>query len=149
MVITKEEQIEQRRAKVLELHSQGLTQYEIVGEFKKIGLGEVSQKTISNDLAFLKKDAIQFVKKNREYVAFEYRQTLSNFYQLRKEAWRHFNNTKNENVKTSLYGILESINNNILTLSSVGDIIQQEIRVEEMQEAANQTREELQEIVVG
>jgi DNA-binding CsgD family transcriptional regulator len=48
--ITKEEQISQRQAKVLELSAQGLTEYEIVGEFSKMGV-DISQKTISNDLA--------------------------------------------------------------------------------------------------
>jgi arginine repressor len=82
--ITKKEQIVQRQAKVLELSAQGLTQHEIVREFSKMGIN-ISQKTISNDLAFLRKDAIEFVKQNREHVAFEFKQTLSNFYQLRKE----------------------------------------------------------------
>jgi hypothetical protein len=82
--ITKGEQIVQRQAKVLELSAQGLTQHEIVREFSKMGIN-ISQKTISNDLAFLRKDTIQFVKQNREHVAFEFKQTLSNFYQLRKE----------------------------------------------------------------
>jgi arginine repressor len=62
LTITKEEQIAQRRVRVLELSSQGLTQYEIVGEIKAMGI-DISQKTISNDLAFLRKDAIEFVKK--------------------------------------------------------------------------------------
>jgi hypothetical protein len=48
----------------------------------------ISQKTVSNDFTALKKDAVEFVKKNREYIAFEYQQALSNFYQLRKEVSR-------------------------------------------------------------
>lgn len=146
MVITKEEQIEQRRSRVLELSAQGLTQYEIVADFEKMGIS-ISQKTISNDLTALKKDAVEFVKKNREHIAFEYQQAFSNFYQLRKEAWKHFNTTKSEGVKTSLYSILESINNNIMTLTSVGDIIEKEITAEQLQEAAKETKEELQELM--
>jgi hypothetical protein len=53
--ITKERQIEKRRARLLELSAQGLTHYEIVANFEKIGIS-ISQKTISNDLAFLKED---------------------------------------------------------------------------------------------
>ena len=49
----------------------------------------ISQKTVINDLTALKKDAVEFVKKNRgEHIAFEYQQALSNFYQLRKEVRR-------------------------------------------------------------
>jgi len=47
VTITKQKQIEARRAKVLELSAQGLTQEEIA---KK--LVAVSQKTVSNDLAW-------------------------------------------------------------------------------------------------
>jgi hypothetical protein len=48
----------------------------------------ISQKTVSNDLTALKKDAVEFVKKNREHIAFESQQALYNFYQLRKEVSR-------------------------------------------------------------
>lgn len=126
---------------MLELSSEGLTQQEIASKLL------ISQKTPSNDLAWLKKDAIKFLKKNRENVAFDYHQALSNFYQLRKETWKQFNSTKNETIKTSLYGILESINNNIITLSAVGDIIEKKVTAEQLQSAAKETKEELQEIV--
>ncbi len=141
MTIAKEQQIDRRRQTVLELSSEGLTQQEIASKLL------ISQKSPSNDLAWLKKDAIEFLKKNRENVAFDYHQALSNFYQLRKEAWKQFNSTKNETIKTSLYGILESINNNIITLSAIGDIIEKEVTAEQLQAAAKETKEELQEIV--
>jgi hypothetical protein len=48
----------------------------------------ISQKTVSNDLTALNKDAVEFVKKIREHIAFGYQQALSNFYQLRKEVRR-------------------------------------------------------------
>jgi hypothetical protein len=80
VVITKEQQIDHRRQTVFELSSQGLTQQEIASK------SLISQKTVSNDLAFLRKEAIEFVKKNRENVVFGYQRALSNFYQMRKEA---------------------------------------------------------------
>lgn len=70
MPITKKEQLDQRRQAVLELSAQGLTQQEIAGKLL------ISQKTVSNDLTGLKKDAIEFVKRNRELVAFEYKQVV-------------------------------------------------------------------------
>lgn len=145
VTITKREQIEQRRARVLELSSQGLTQYEIVGRFKEIGIS-VSQKTISNDLAWLRKDAVLFVKENREHVAFEYKQALSNFYQLRKEAWNQFfNKETSETAKTHLYSIIQNINNNITNLLGVGDLIAEEA-INESQETVEQTRKALDEL---
>jgi DNA-binding transcriptional regulator LsrR (DeoR family) len=80
LIISKQQQIEHRRHAVLELSAQGLTQQEIANRLI------ISQKTVSNDLVFLKKDAILFVQQNRANVAFEYKQVMSNFYQLRKEA---------------------------------------------------------------
>jgi hypothetical protein len=62
----------------MELSSQGLTQYEIVRKFKEMGI-DVFQKTISNDLAWLRKDVVAFVTRNRENMALEYKQALSNF----------------------------------------------------------------------
>lgn len=53
MVITREQQIEARRIKVLELSAQGLTQEEV-----KQRLVTVSQKTLSNDLASWKQESI-------------------------------------------------------------------------------------------
>ena len=136
MVITKEQQIDQRRQTVLELSSQGLTQQEIANRLL------ISQKTVSNDLTWLKKDAVEFIKRNREHIAFEYKQAMSNFYQLRKEAWKHFSSTKNDNVKTNLYGVIESINNNIMHLLSAGDMIELEL-LQKSKEQAEETREDL------
>jgi DNA-binding transcriptional regulator LsrR (DeoR family) len=121
---------------VLELSSQGLTQQEIANRLL------ISQKTVSNDLTWLKKDAVEFIKRNREHIAFEYKQAMSNFYQLRKEAWKHFSSTKNDNVKTNLYGVIESINNNIMHLLSAGDMIELEL-LQKSKEQAEETREDL------
>jgi DNA-binding transcriptional regulator LsrR (DeoR family) len=140
-VITKQQQIDQRRQAVLELSSQGLTQQEIANRLL------ISQKTVSNDLTWLKQDAIEFVKKNREHIAFEYKQVISNFYQLRKEAWNQFNSKETAaaaatSVKISLYGIIESINNNIMSLLAAGDMIQLEL-LEKAKEQAEETKEDL------
>ena len=136
MSITKQQQIDQRRQAVLELSSQGLTQQEIAGKLL------ISQKTVSNDLAWLKKDAVEFAKKSREHIAFEYRQATSNFFQLRKETWKHFNSTKNESIKTNLYGIIENINNNIMSLLAAGDMIELEL-LEKAKTQAEETREDM------
>src|SRR5215212_6319539 len=122
--VSKEEQIQQRRSAVLELASQGLTQQEISDKLKVF---HITQRTVGRDLEWLRKDAVEYVKKNREYIAFEYQQVLSNFYQLRKEAWKHFNSASNENVKVNLYGVIESINNNIMSLLATGDLIEAEL----------------------
>jgi transcriptional regulator len=119
--ITKQQQVDQRRHAVLELSAQGLSQQEIANKLV------MSQKTISNDLTFLKKDAVAFVHQNRTNIAFEYKVVMSNFYQLRKEAWKQFQSTKSENVKTNLYGIIESININIMDILAAGDLIDLEL----------------------
>ena len=41
---------------------------------------------------------------------------MSNFYELRKEALEAVSINPSENVKTNLYGIIESINVNIMDL---------------------------------
>jgi DNA-binding transcriptional regulator LsrR (DeoR family) len=137
--LSKQEQVQQRRAAVLELSSQGLTQQEIAD---RLGPFHISQRTVSRDLEWLREDAVEYVKKNREHIAFDYKQAMSNFYQLRKEAWKHFSSTKNENVKTNLYGVIESINNNIMSLLAAGDMIELEL-LQKAREQAKETREDL------
>lgn len=125
-----------------------MTQYEIVGEFKKMDIN-ISQKTISNDIAWHRKDAVDYIKRNREQIALEYKLIMSNFHQLRREAWKHFRSTGNDTVKSNLYGIIESINDNILNLLSVGDLIEIEMLQKAKQESdarredLNQTFEQL------
>ena len=101
----------------------------------------MSQKTVSNDLTFLKKDAVVFVQQNRANVAFEYKQVMSNFYQLRKEAWKQFQSAQSETVKTNLYGIIESININIMDLLAAGDIIYLESVLKNSKEQAASIKE--------
>ena len=141
VTITKQQQVEQRRHAVLELSAQGLTQQEIANKLM------MSQKTVSNDLRFLKKDAVEFVHQNRANVAFEYKQALSNFYQLRKEAWKQFQSTQSENVKTNLYGIIESININIMDLLATGDMIQMELLLKGSKEQAAAIKEGMNQAV--
>jgi DNA-binding CsgD family transcriptional regulator len=122
--LSKKEQIQQRRQAVLELSAQGLTQKEIAD---KLQVFHISQKTVSRDLDWLRKDAIDFVKKNREHIAFEYKQTLSNFYQLRKEAWKQFHDTKNEEVKIGLFKVISSLNQDLVRLFGIDDLAELEI----------------------
>jgi DNA-binding transcriptional regulator LsrR (DeoR family) len=139
VTISKQQQMEQRGHAVLELSAQGLTQQEIANKLL------MSQKTVSNDLTYLKKDAVAFVHQNRANVAFEYKQVMSNFYQLRKEAWKQFQSTESDNIKTSLYGIIESIN--IMDLIAAGDLIELELRLKSSKEQATTIKEDMTQAV--
>lgn len=139
MPITKKEQMEQRRTRVWELYSQGMTQERICDELKPF---HVSRRTIGNDILWLKKDAANFVRDNRKNIAEEYRKVMSNLEQLRREAWSQFRQTKNESVKTNLYDVIESINYSILNLLSVGDMIELEL-LKRVREEVEEAREEM------
>jgi DNA-binding transcriptional regulator GbsR (MarR family) len=140
--ITKQKQIEARRAKVLELSAQGLTQEEIA---KK--LVAVSQKTVSNDLAWWRKESIAYIKYSGEHIALEYHKVLSNFYQLRKDAWEWYNKPDiDKDTKLALYHTLEHLNNDIMNLLASSDLI----RLEELEQQKNYTkdvRKELNEMI--
>ena len=137
MTITKQKQIEARRAKVLELSAQGLTQEEIA---KK--LVAVSQKTISNDLAWWRKESIDYIKNSGEHIALEYRKVLSNFYQLRKDAWEWYNKPDlDKDTKLALYHTLEHINNDIMNLLAAGDMIRLEYLEEQKQHSQDVKKE--------
>lgn len=66
---------------------------------------------------------------------------MTNFYQLRKEAWNHFKSTESENVKTDLYGIIESINVDIMDLIAAGDTIELELLLKTSKEQAASIKE--------
>ncbi len=143
MRITKQKQIEARRARVLELSAQGLTQEEIA---KK--LVAVSQKTVSNDLAWWRKESIVYIKNSGEHIALEYRKVLSNFYQLRKSAWEWFNKPDIEkDTKLALYHTLEHINGDIMDLLAAGDMIKLE-DLEQQKQYSEGIRKELDEMRV-
>lgn len=109
--ISKEEQIKLRRDRVLELRAQGLTQQEIANELSAFG---VTRRTIGNDLDYLKKNALPNIRAHQQNIAFEYQQVLSNFYQLRKDAWTRFNDPRtNSHDRMMLYRIIENLNHDI------------------------------------
>lgn len=122
--ISKEEQIKLRRDRVLELRAQGLTQQEIANKLSAFG---VSRRTIGNDLEYLKENALPNIRAHQRNIAFEYQQVLSNFYQLRKDAWTRFNDPRTDNHdRMTLYRIIENLNHDILEALAVGDMIEHE-----------------------
>jgi len=141
VTITKRQQVAFRREKVLEMAATGLSQQDISAKLM------ISQKTVSNDVAWLRKDAIEFIRSNKEQLAYEYRQTLSNFYQLRKEAWNHFQTTQSESIKAELYSIIESININILDLVTSCDMIEAESMLKDSKNEAAIIKEGLNQTV--
>lgn len=93
MTVTKQQQITYRREKVLELSAQGLTQQEIARKLL------VSQKTVSNDINWLKNDAIEVIKRSREYLAFEYTKSLAVLDHIKKRAFEIADKTEEDRNK--------------------------------------------------
>src|SRR5829696_241205 len=140
--ISKEEQIRLRRDAVLELRAQGLTQQEIANKLSAFG---VSRRTIGKDLEYLKKNALYHIARQRN-IAFEYQQVLSNFYQLRKDAWARFNDPRTDNHdRITFYRILENLNHDILDALAVGDMIEDEA-LEAMKEDVQSMQKEMDEM---
>ncbi len=123
---TKKEQLLARRAEIWRLHSQGLTQQEISDSLEKY---HISQKTVSRDLQWCREDALNFIKDNRkqhEQLALTHMKVIANFEELRKLAWKHYHSTQNEDIKTHLYSVIQSINRDIETLALGTDDISDE-----------------------
>ena len=149
MPITQKEQVQARRNRIWQLYSQGLSQRDIVKDIKDRDGVEVSQKTVCNDLIELRKDAENFVRDHRKHIAEEYSKVMSNLEQLRAEAWKQFRmiENKDSSVKVALYDTIQSINNNILILLSVGDAIEMELKVQDVSENAKEIRKEMDNLV--
>jgi|ERR687892_84180 hypothetical protein len=146
MVLSKKSQREHRRAAVLELAAQGLSQQAIA---ERLGAFHISSRTVGRDLDYLRRESNEYVKKNMKHLAFEYRKVLSNFYQLRKEAWNHFNTTKNEGIKAHLYQTIQDINNDIMNMLAIEDIIKMEVMLQEAKDKAEITRQGMNDIIHG
>ena len=71
---------------------------------------------------------------------------MSNFYQLRKEAWKHFQRTADEKVKVALYNVLQSINDVILGAVAVSDIIEAEL-LDRSKQQAETLREDMSQAI--
>jgi DNA-binding transcriptional regulator LsrR (DeoR family) len=143
--ISKEEQIKLRRDAVLQLRAQGLTQQEIANKLSAFG---VSRRTIGNDLEYLRKNALNHIRAHQGNIAFEYQQVLSNFYQLRKDAWARFNDPRTDNHdRMTLYRILENLNHDILDALAVGDMIEDEA-LEAMKEDVQSMQKEMDEMQI-
>jgi hypothetical protein len=141
--ISKEEQIKLRRNTVLELRAQGLTQQEIAN---KLSAFDVSRRTIGNDLEYLRQNAYSIMQQQQRNIAFEYQQVLSNFHQLRKDAWARFNDPKiDERQRLALYPILMNLNHDILDTLAVGHMIERET-LESMQQDVKNIQNTLDEM---
>jgi len=127
--INKKRQIELRRQRVLELHSQGLTQEQIAAQ-----IVAVSQPTISGDLAYLEKESINLLKNSSTQIALEYRTVLSNLYQLRRDAWVEYNRPDIDlDSKLALTHTIERLSIGIFNMLASSDLIQLELLENEKQ----------------
>jgi hypothetical protein len=134
--LSKKEQIVQRRAKVLELSSQGLTQQEIS---ERLGPFHISQRTVSRDLEWLDKHSIEYVKKNRQQMAIEYQKAMTSFYHLKKKAWERFNKAEkdgNDELMIKYGNIIIETTNDTMNYMSIGNMIDAELIKHAKQQAA-------------
>lgn len=129
MKLSKKAQIEQRRALVLELFSQGMSQDKIAGVLKPDVLN-ISQQTVSRDIEYLEKNRIEYVKRNREQMAKEYQQTYTNLKTLRRDIWEHYREFKAKNEidnMIALVPIIEDIEQSIHNVICSGHHIEREL----------------------
>ena len=151
MRLSKKEQVEQRRGLVLELSAKGYSEQEIGERLKIDSIKGVSQQTVSLDLKWLEDQSVEYVKRNKEEMAFEYRKVLINFRRLLKLAWSEYEkaddpNKNDKDMKLALIPIIQSLNNDIMNLRAVGDIIDAYI-IKESKEEVKQTQERMDTIV--
>jgi hypothetical protein len=90
--------------------------------------------------------AVANKKQQQRNIAFEYQQVLSNFHQLRKNAWARFNDPKiDERQRFALFHILINLNHDILDTLAVSDMIEREI-LESMQQDVKDMQNTLDEM---
>ena len=109
----------------------------------------MTRRTVGYDLEWLREDALNFVIDNRKHIAEEYKKVMSNLEQLRAEAWKQFRKIENKDssVKVALYDTIQSVNNNILVLLSVGDAIEMELKIKAANKNTKEIREEMDKLI--
>jgi predicted transcriptional regulator len=127
--LNKKQQIEQRRALILELSSQGMSQ-EKIADILKPDVLKISQSVVSRDLEYLKENRIEYVKKNREQMVEEYQKTFVNLKTLRRDVFGYYRKARDDdNVELvmKLVPIIQSIEHTIHELVAAGDLIEAEL----------------------
>ncbi len=129
MKLSKKEQIEQRRALVLELSSQGMSQ-ERIADVLKLDVLKISQQTVSRDLEYLDRHRLEYVRRNRDQMAQEYQATYTNLKTLRRDIFEYYRKAKEEDnieLMKELIPIIEDIEMSIHNVVSAGYHIEAEL----------------------
>jgi DNA-binding transcriptional regulator LsrR (DeoR family) len=140
--ITKAEQIKMRRERVLELRAQGLTQQEIANELSPL---DISRRTIGDDLQYLQANAFSIIRSRQANLAYEYEETLSNFYQMRKMIWAKLrlpDEQLEERNRQNYLHLLETVNHDIMHMHAIGDMVEAEM-MQHLQDDERYVQEEL------
>ena len=143
---TKKQQIEERRALVLELRSQGMTQAQISEKLQ--GVVGVSRKNIARDIEYWQKNRVEFVRRNRRQMSDEYENTYNNLLTLRRDIFVHYRKAMEDNdisLIKELVPIIVSIERAIHEIVASGRYIGIELiklgqeRNEELEQRLEQT----------
>jgi DNA-binding CsgD family transcriptional regulator len=140
-------QIAQRRIKVLELYSRGYTQQEIADKMEGF---HISRQTIGSDLKVLREESDEYVQNFKQTLSFDYRQVESNLHQLLKRAWGLMEQAeaeKDKELQRDMFGIIQSLNADILELKTIADVIKQD-RLKELKESAAENEKKMDEVII-
>ena len=120
---------------------------EILHALKEYDGVDISLKTISNDLAFLRQKALETIDRSAIEIATDYKTTVSNLEQLLELAWEHMRSTESESLKTGLYGIIHGLSMELLKVKSINDKIKKEIELTHAKELSQETRQKMEQLV--
>jgi predicted transcriptional regulator len=117
MPISREQEREERLARVWDLHSRGLKQAEIALE-----LGW-SQQQVSIDIRHLKSQKRFALSQHFRELPSQYDTVISNLEQIRTDVWKAVRATTSPRDKAVLYSVLINVNEKYLEVLSLNDII--------------------------
>ena len=137
MVITHSQLVTKRREKVFELYYRGYSCRQIA-----IALGNVSFKTVANDINWWERQAEQEIAQHKSKLALAHKKAKANFEYLLIKAHEQFEKADkegDEDRKIDLYPIIESLVADLQAVETAGDILDRE-----QQERAEDISEDLE-----
>ena len=122
--ITKTQQVEWRRDRVLELSSQGFSQSDIATVL------HVDKTIISRDMAHLKQQARNNLQKHiSETIPAEYQKSMNSLDQVLRMTWSIIGKTVDEKTKLQALALINDVNKYRTDLVSNGIIVNQALRI--------------------
>jgi hydrogenase maturation factor len=107
-----------------------------------------SQQTIILDQKYIRERARENLENHYKSLPLHYEMVVSNLISLRREAWKTVNQTQDSRSKVTLFSVIQSVNEAILEVLSIGDLVlANTTNAEQMEKEARKELKQVKEVI--